>query len=53
MSSYSGKIVLVDELENTLQEENLENPLSYTQPHHLAYVIYTSGSTGKPKGSAN
>ena len=50
LSSYTGKVLFLDKLEHTLQEQNRNNPIAISYPHHLAYIIYTSGSTGKPKG---
>ena len=52
LSSYKGKVVVIDqpELQQILGQQNINNLVSITLPHHLAYVIYTSGSTGKPKG---
>ncbi|NBT86422.1 MAG: amino acid adenylation domain-containing protein, partial [Alphaproteobacteria bacterium] len=49
-TSYKGKTVVLDSMEETFHQQNTVNPLLITLPHHLAYVIYTSGSTGKPKG---
>lgn len=40
-------IVLIDQLDETLSEQNLSLSIS---PDALAYIIYTSGSTGQPKG---
>ncbi|MEI6628667.1 MAG: amino acid adenylation domain-containing protein, partial [Alphaproteobacteria bacterium] len=50
LSSYTGKVLLMDQLEETLQKQSTLNPTPLSLPRHLAYVIYTSGSTGKPKG---
>ncbi|WP_284461951.1 non-ribosomal peptide synthetase, partial [Chryseobacterium sp.] len=44
-------LVLNDaELERTLAESSVSNPVTEVGPDHLAYVIYTSGTTGMPKG---
>jgi amino acid adenylation domain-containing protein len=53
LTSYRGMTVIIDQLGSSLSQQSIENPLSFTLPHHLAYVIYTSGSTGKPKGVEN
>jgi amino acid adenylation domain-containing protein len=43
----SGRILLVDQLPETL---STENPGCAVRPDALACLIYTSGSTGQPKG---
>ena len=48
--AYTGRTVIIDQLEQNLQQQKIENLAHAALPHHLAYVIYTSGSTGKPKG---
>ena len=40
--------VLIDSMDNTLQDTNLELP--EVKETDLAYIIFTSGSTGQPKG---
>jgi amino acid adenylation domain-containing protein/non-ribosomal peptide synthase protein (TIGR01720 family) len=44
------QILLLDQLDETLERVSPENPLQGIQTHDLAYVISTSGSTGRPKG---
>ena len=43
----SGRIVLIDQLSESL---STENPARAVSPDALACLIYTSGSTGQPKG---
>ncbi|BCE07341.1 non-ribosomal peptide synthetase [Bacillus paralicheniformis] len=45
--AYAGDIIRIDQ---TGQNDHVENLKHDIKPEHLAYVIYTSGSTGKPKG---
>ncbi|MEC1617970.1 non-ribosomal peptide synthetase, partial [Bacillus haynesii] len=45
--AYAGDIIRIDQ---TGQNDHVENLKHDIKPQHLAYVIYTSGSTGKPKG---
>ena len=45
LSSYQGKLIILDEKEKEINEQKKENPISIVSPEHLAYVIYTSGST--------
>lgn len=46
----AARVVLLDEMEESLVQLPSKNLLSLSQPAHLAYMIYTSGSTGNPKG---
>ena len=50
LSSYQGKLIILDEQIKKINKQKTENPTSIVSPEHLAYVIYTSGSTGEPKG---
>ncbi len=43
-------VICLDNLNDTLSEQNTDNPINNLLGENLAYVIYTSGSTGKPKG---
>jgi amino acid adenylation domain-containing protein len=43
-------VICLDSLNDTLSEQNIDNPINNLLGENLAYVIYTSGSTGKPKG---
>ncbi len=45
--AYAGDIIRIDQ---TGQNDHVENLKHDIKPEHLAYVIYTSGSTGQPKG---
>ncbi|MEC1022070.1 bacitracin non-ribosomal peptide synthetase BacA [Bacillus paralicheniformis] len=47
VEAYAGDIIRI---EQTGQNDHVENLKHDIKPQHLAYVIYTSGSTGKPKG---
>jgi amino acid adenylation domain-containing protein len=47
---YSGRVVCLDEVGETIAQERKVDPESQTSPERMAYVIYTSGSTGVPKG---
>ena len=46
----SDRLVLIDQLDQSSDLQNIENPNVETHSDQLAYLIYTSGSTGKPKG---
>ncbi|MDZ8023958.1 MAG: amino acid adenylation domain-containing protein [Nostoc sp. DedQUE11] len=45
------KVICIDSDQQTISQQEIENPITTTTPLNLAYVIYTSGSTGKPKGT--
>lgn len=45
-----AKVVVFEELAESLSEFSSANPSSVGSPRDTAYVIYTSGSTGNPKG---
>lgn len=49
-SKFGIKLLLLDELEHTLNRMPVHNLAHISKPDHLAYVMFTSGSTGKPKG---
>lgn len=40
-------LITLEEVDNSLNDDNLDIPVS---PHAYAHLIYTSGSTGQPKG---
>ncbi len=46
------RTLCVDELQNAIERESDEAPLTTPFLDSLAYIIYTSGSTGVPKGVA-
>ncbi|MFN8769350.1 MAG: amino acid adenylation domain-containing protein [Neisseriaceae bacterium] len=50
--SYTSYVLLVDncKIENEINKQSQDNPLTSVTSRNLAYVIYTSGTTGKPKG---
>ncbi|MTJ29412.1 non-ribosomal peptide synthetase [Aphanizomenon sp. UHCC 0183] len=50
LTTYQGKIILLDTDSTIISQQNIGTPISAIKPDNLAYVIYTSGSTGKPKG---
>ncbi|MEP6583050.1 MAG: amino acid adenylation domain-containing protein [Ginsengibacter sp.] len=43
-------IILMEDVEESVNNKPIENVDNQIKPGNLAYVIYTSGSTGKPKG---
>ncbi|MBD6618566.1 amino acid adenylation domain-containing protein [Komarekiella sp. 'clone 1'] len=45
------KVICIDSDWQTINQQEIENPITTTTELNLAYVIYTSGSTGKPKGT--
>ena len=45
-----SKIIFIDTIGQTIENQPTSNPDVKISPENLAYVIYTSGSTGKPKG---
>ncbi|MDZ8237953.1 MAG: amino acid adenylation domain-containing protein [Nostoc sp. ChiQUE01a] len=45
------KVICIDSERETINQQEIENPITTTTPLNLAYIIYTSGSTGKPKGT--
>lgn len=44
------KVILLDRLADTLEQEDAGNLERVVTDTNLAYIMYTSGSTGKPKG---
>lgn len=52
-TSYSGRVIALDEQWADIAKESSENPGNVTSLENLVYVIYTSGSTGQPKGAMN
>lgn len=47
-----GRVLMLNDLRDTLAKEDAGNSTNSTTPANLAYVIFTSGSTGTPKGVA-
>ncbi|MFN6562991.1 MAG: non-ribosomal peptide synthetase [Nostoc sp. ChiSLP01] len=45
------KVICLDSGWETINQQEIDNPITTTTALNLAYVIYTSGSTGKPKGT--
>ncbi|GER90177.1 hypothetical protein KDW_43390 [Dictyobacter vulcani] len=52
LPAYSGQLLCLDELTETLATQSEQNPDNLTAAGNLAYVMYTSGSTGIPKGTS-
>ena len=52
MPVHRAKVVCLDSLLTSIDQDNVNNPISRISAENLAYVIYTSGSTGSPKGVA-
>jgi amino acid adenylation domain-containing protein len=52
LPDHAGKTLFLDEIVESTNLDNDENPDGEVSPENLAYVIYTSGSTGRPKGVA-
>ena len=50
-SNFEGKVIILDDNANKIENEKENNPQVKTYSENLAYVIYTSGTTGKPKGT--
>jgi amino acid adenylation domain-containing protein len=48
--AFSREIIMLEEVQDTLDKVNPGNLPGKNDPGNLAYVIYTSGSTGKPRG---
>jgi amino acid adenylation domain-containing protein len=47
---YNPVVVFLDEIWESVNQENPDNPIAPVAAENLACVIYTSGSSGKPKG---
>jgi len=47
----AGKIIKLDSVKSSIEQESGQNLDLSIDTGSLAYVIYTSGSTGKPKGA--
>ncbi|RCJ27408.1 non-ribosomal peptide synthetase [Nostoc sp. ATCC 43529] len=45
------KVICLDSDWETINQQEIDNPITTITTLNLAYVIYTSGSTGKPKGT--
>ncbi len=50
-AEFQGQILLLDEMQATLEGLPDDNPAFPVHPDNLVYMIYTSGSTGKAKGT--
>ena len=48
-----AKILAIEEINDTVQEESEAFERVIVEPDDIAYMIYTSGSTGRPKGVTN
>ncbi|MFN6534912.1 MAG: non-ribosomal peptide synthetase [Nostoc sp. EkiNYC01] len=45
------KVICLDSDWETINQQEIDNPITTATTLNLAYVLYTSGSTGKPKGT--
>ncbi|MBD2410523.1 non-ribosomal peptide synthetase [Nostoc calcicola FACHB-389] len=51
LAIHEIKVICLDSDWQTINQQEIDNPITTATTLNLAYVIYTSGSTGKPKGT--